>query len=187
MHVLNSSVLKDEESFIPSESQRHKKKVCVLHPSPFSSIFQCLLFSKSICLRDKWPLCCRGWQPTQRWYWIDFRNVAELTVWCILLNINHKILLKNPWMADTRILFVMINLTQSLQWESSQSGSNKIAFHSPLDFPGIFLFRLALCRTLIGLTVLALRQAHTNVASLLPICWARSFCCEIRCLNFFLD
>lgn len=47
-------------------------------------------------------------------------------------------------MADTRILFVMINLTQSLQWESSQSGPDKIAFHSPLDFPAIFLFLLAL-------------------------------------------
>lgn len=41
-----------------------------------------------------------------------------------------KILLKNPWMADTRILFVMINLAQSLQWESSWSVSGKIAFHS---------------------------------------------------------
>lgn len=43
-----------------------------------------------------------------------------------------KILLKNPWMADTRILFVMINLAQSLQWESSWSVSGKIAFHSSL-------------------------------------------------------
>lgn len=42
-----------------------------------------------------------------------------------------KILLKNPWMADTRILFVMINLAQSLQWESSWSVSDKIAFYSP--------------------------------------------------------
>lgn len=43
-------------------------------------------------------------------------------------------------MADTRILFVMINLTQSLQWESSWIVSDKIAFHSPLNFPAIFLF-----------------------------------------------
>lgn len=45
-------------------------------------------------------------------------------------------------MADTRILFVMINLAQSLQWESSWSVSDKIAFHSPLNFPAIFLFFL---------------------------------------------
>lgn len=45
-------------------------------------------------------------------------------------------------MADTRILFVMINLTQSLQWESSWIVSDKIAFHSPLNFPAIFLFFL---------------------------------------------
>lgn len=43
-------------------------------------------------------------------------------------------------MADTRILFVMINLTQSLQWESSWSIPDKIAFHSPLNFPAIFRF-----------------------------------------------
>lgn len=139
---------------IPRIWETQKECVCVPHPSPFSSIPRWTLFSKSICLRDKWPLCCRGWQPTQRWYWIDFRNVAELTVWCILLDMNHKNSIKNPWMADTRILFVMINLTQSLQWESSWSGSDKIAFHSPLDFPAIFLFLLALCRTLIWLGLL---------------------------------
>lgn len=53
-----------------------------------------------------------------------------------------KILLKNPWMADTRILFVMINLTQSLQWESSWIVSDKIAFHSLLISSAIFLFFL---------------------------------------------
>lgn len=43
-------------------------------------------------------------------------------------------------MADTRILFVMINLTQSLQSESSWIVSDKIAFHSLLNFLAIFLF-----------------------------------------------
>lgn len=62
-----------------------------------------------------------------------------------------KILLKNPWMADTRILFVMINLAQSLQWESSWSVSDKIAFHSPAESPCYFSFLPAPCTTLIWL------------------------------------
>ena len=41
-----------------------------------------------------------------------------------------KILLKGSWMADSGILFVMINLTQSLWTEWSQIASDKIAFAS---------------------------------------------------------
>lgn len=74
-----------------------KQKNSGLYPlSSLPSPSLCLLFSESICFRDKWPLLCRGWQPTQRWYWIDFRNVAELTVWCILLDMNHKNSIKKP-------------------------------------------------------------------------------------------
>ena len=49
-----------------------------------------------------------------------------------------KILLKTPWMADTRILFVMINLTWPLQWESTWIVLDKMAFHSLLRSPRYF-------------------------------------------------
>lgn len=66
-------------------------------------------------------------------------------------------------MADTKILFVMINLTQSLQWESSWIVSDKIAFHSQLNFPAIFLFFWLYNSDLIGLVVLAPKYTeHVN-------------------------
>lgn len=90
-----------------------------------------------------------------------------------------KILLKNPWMADTRILFVMINLAQSLQWESSWSVSDKIAFHSPRWISLLFFFSSRSVRNsdLIGLSVLARRHTNTRTAgsSLLPIAERRGF------------
>lgn len=46
-----------------------------------------------------------------------------------------KILLKTPWMADTRILFVMINLTRPLQWESSLDRIRQNGFSFPVKNP----------------------------------------------------
>lgn len=75
-------------------------------------------------------------------------------------------------MADTRILFVMINLTQSLQWESSWIVSDKIAFHSLLNFPAIFLFFLLCVELWSDWTYCVSATAHKYRgcwSSLLPI------------------
>lgn len=81
-------------------------------------------------------------------------------------------------MADTRILFVMINLTQSLQWESSWIVSDKIAFHSPLNFPAIFLFFLLCAQLWSDWTYCVSVTAHKYRdcwSSLLPIAEHRFF------------
>ena len=49
-----------------------------------------------------------------------------------------KILLKTPWMADTRILFVMINLTGPLQWEADVDHIRQNGFSFPVKIPLLF-------------------------------------------------
>ena len=72
-----------------------------------------LVFAKSICLQDKWPVWEGRWQATQRWYWIDFWNVAELTVWCIRADMNHKNSIKKPleWLTPEYYLWWLIWLS----------------------------------------------------------------------------
>ena len=84
----------------------------------------------------------RGWQPTQRWYWIDFRNVAEVTVWCIPRDMNHKTSIKKPlngW-HQKYYLWWLIWLSH---YNGSQVGSSqtKLLFIPPRWIsPAIFPF-----------------------------------------------
>lgn len=74
----------------------HSNEVKSDVPQCFSVLFHGRVFAESVCLQDKWPFSRRRWQATQRWYWIDFWNVAERTVWCIRADMNHKNSIKKP-------------------------------------------------------------------------------------------
>lgn len=97
-------------------------------------------FAKSICLQDKWLSGEERWQATQRWYWIDFWNVAELTAWCIQADMNHKNSIKKAleWLTAEYYFWWLIWLSHYGRG-SSQIASYKIAFHSPLNTPAISL------------------------------------------------
>lgn len=101
-----------------------------------SLLFHGRIFAKSICLQDKWPFSRRRWQATQRWYWIDFWNVAELTVWCIRADMNHKNSIKKAleWLTAEYYFWWLIWLSHYGRG-SSQIASYKIAFHSLLSTP----------------------------------------------------
>ncbi len=110
------------------------------HNPCLSLLFHSRVFAKSICLQDKWPFSRRRWQATQRWYWIDFWNVAELTVWCIRADMNHKNSIKKAleWLTAEYYFWWLIWLSHYGRG-SSQIASYKIAFHSLLNTPAISL------------------------------------------------